>query len=160
MTLFQKTSLPILNSCTGVNPSPPSASYMCQWIGSALVQIMAFRLFGTEPLSEPIQGYCQLDSEEQSSVNFNQNTTLYFAKFHLWLPFCPGGLELTQWLLLFYHFMYDRLCSVQGHHQPLLRQCCYQQWAMSPSGFCIRVRECKGTIRIMCWNWYSVVTII
>ena len=112
MTLFQKPSLPIINSCTGVNQSPPSASYMCQWIGSALVQIMAFRLFGTEPLSEPIQGYCQLDSEEQSSVNFSQNTTLSFAKIHLWLPFCPGGLELTQWLLLFLSFLCMTACAL------------------------------------------------
>ena len=30
---------------------PPSATYMRQWIGSALVQIMACRLFGAKPLS-------------------------------------------------------------------------------------------------------------
>ena len=28
-----------------INSSPPSAAYMCQWTGSALVQIMACRLF-------------------------------------------------------------------------------------------------------------------
>ena len=33
------------------NPSPPNATYMRQWIGSALVLIMACRLFGTKPLS-------------------------------------------------------------------------------------------------------------
>ena len=44
------------------NSSPPSAAYMHQWIGSALVQIMACRrLFGTKPLSKPVLGYCQLD---------------------------------------------------------------------------------------------------
>ena len=32
---------------------PLSASYMRQWIGSALVQIMACRLFGAKPLSKP-----------------------------------------------------------------------------------------------------------
>ena len=37
-----------------VNSSPPSAAYMRQWIGSALVQIMACRLFGAKPLPEPI----------------------------------------------------------------------------------------------------------
>ena len=41
--------------------SPPSAAYMCQWIGSALVQIMACRLFGVKPLSKPMGRYCQLD---------------------------------------------------------------------------------------------------
>ena len=33
-------------------PSPPSAAYMCQWICSALVQIMACRLSGANLLSE------------------------------------------------------------------------------------------------------------
>ena len=35
------------------NSSPPSAAYLRQWIGSALVQIMACRLFGAKPLSKP-----------------------------------------------------------------------------------------------------------
>ena len=41
--------------------SPPSAAYMRQWIGSALVQIMACRLFGAKPLSKPRLDYIQLD---------------------------------------------------------------------------------------------------
>ena len=44
-----------------INSSPASAAYMRQWTGSALVQIMACRLFGTKPLSEPMLGCCQLD---------------------------------------------------------------------------------------------------
>ena len=39
----------------------PSAAYMCQLIGSALVQTMAFRLFSAKPLSKPMLGYYQLD---------------------------------------------------------------------------------------------------
>ena len=46
---------------TGINSSPPSAAYMRQWIRSTLVQIMACRLFGAKPLSEPVLGYCQLE---------------------------------------------------------------------------------------------------
>ena len=42
----------------GINSSPPSAAYMRQWIGSALVQIMACRLNGAKPLSEPMLEYC------------------------------------------------------------------------------------------------------
>ena len=42
-----------------VNSSPPSAAYMRQWIRSALVQIMACRLCGAKPLSEPMLEYCQ-----------------------------------------------------------------------------------------------------
>ena len=49
-----------------VHSYPPSAAYMRQWIGSALVQIMACRLFGAKPLSKPMLGYCQLDHLEQT----------------------------------------------------------------------------------------------
>ena len=38
-----------------------SATYTRQWFRWALVQIMACRLFGAKPLSEPKLGYCQLD---------------------------------------------------------------------------------------------------
>ena len=53
-----------------LNSSPPSAAYMRQWIGSALVQIMACRLFGAKPLSKPMLGYYQLDPWEQISMKF------------------------------------------------------------------------------------------
>ena len=53
-----------------VNSSPPSAAYMHQRIRSALVQIMAHRLFSTERLSELMLGYCQLNTYEQTSVKF------------------------------------------------------------------------------------------
>ena len=38
--------------------SSPSAAYMRQRISSALVQVMACRLFGAKPLSKPMLGYC------------------------------------------------------------------------------------------------------
>ena len=44
-----------------VNPFPQSVAYMRQWIGSALVQIMAWRPFGAKPLAQPMLGYHQLD---------------------------------------------------------------------------------------------------
>ena len=44
-----------------IDPSPPSATYICQLIGSALVQMMACRLFSAEPLSKPMLGYWLLD---------------------------------------------------------------------------------------------------
>ena len=44
-----------------VNSSPPSAAYTRQWIGWALVQIMACRLFGAKPLSKPMLRYYQLE---------------------------------------------------------------------------------------------------
>ena len=56
------------------------AAYMRWWIGSALVQIMACRLDGTKPLSEPMLSYCQLHPEEYISMNFY----LKFKYFHSW----------------------------------------------------------------------------
>ena len=57
---------------------PPSVAYMRQWIRLALVQIMACRLFGAKPSSEPLLGYCQLDPKQQNSVIFfHQNTKLF-----------------------------------------------------------------------------------
>ena len=52
------------------NSSPLSAAYMRQLIGSALIQVMACRLFGAKPLHEPMLAYCQLDSWENSSLKF------------------------------------------------------------------------------------------
>ena len=46
----------------------PSDAYMCQWIGSSSVQVLACRLFGTKPLPEPMLAYCQLESWEQISM--------------------------------------------------------------------------------------------
>ena len=84
-----------------VNSSPPSAAYMCQWTGSALVQVMACRLFGAKLLPEPKLVYCQLDSREQISVKF-ESEFYYFhsikciwnCRLPKWRPFCPGGDEL------------------------------------------------------------------
>ena len=50
---------------------PPSAAYMRQLTGSALVQIMSCRLFGAMTLPEPMQNYGQLDPWEQTSVKFD-----------------------------------------------------------------------------------------
>ena len=59
------------------NSSPPSVAYRHQWIRSALVQIMACRLFGTKPSSEPMLSYCHSDPKEQTAVKF-------LIKFYSW----------------------------------------------------------------------------
>ena len=83
-----------------INSSSPSDTYMCQWIGSALAQIMACHLVGTKPLSKP-----GLLSIGPLVTNFNdfffyQNTKLSIKKkciwkYCLWWPFCLGEYELT-----------------------------------------------------------------
>ena len=66
-----------------LNSSPPSATYMRQWIGPTLIQIMACQPFSAKSLSKPMLGYCQLFSES-------------FTKMHLkilsakWQPFCQS----------------------------------------------------------------------
>ena len=45
-----------------VNSSPSRAAYTRKWIGTALVQIMACRLFGAKPFSKPLLGSCQSDT--------------------------------------------------------------------------------------------------
>ena len=50
---------------------------MRQWIGSVLVQIMTYLLFGAKSLSEPILGYCYLDPRNKLQWNFNQNIKLF-----------------------------------------------------------------------------------
>ena len=68
------------------NSSPPSAAYMRQWTGPALVQVMAWRLFGAKPSPEPMQAYHQLDSREQILVKFYHFSGILsfsFKKVHL-----------------------------------------------------------------------------
>ena len=85
-----------------INSSPPSAAYIFQWIGSALLQIMACRLFGAKSLSKPVLGYCQLDLlGNKLQWNFNQNTELFIHEdapeniVCKWRPFCPTGDEFS-----------------------------------------------------------------
>ena len=58
----------------GLNSFPPCAAYMCQWIGSALVQIMACRLFSHTPFSRTFLVYCQFQG------NFNTDTKIFFPE--------------------------------------------------------------------------------
>ena len=49
-----------------------------QWNVSALVQVMACRLFGAKPLPEPMLAYYQLYPQEQISVKFQSK----YKTFH------------------------------------------------------------------------------
>ena len=74
-----------------VNSSPSSAAYIRRWTRSALVQVMAWRLFGTKLLP-----YCQFGSREQISVKFE----FEFYHFHLKNAFeivvCQDGGHFVQ----------------------------------------------------------------
>ena len=49
---------PLTSTTKDVNLHPASAACIRHWIGPALIQIMACRLFGAKPLSKPMLGYC------------------------------------------------------------------------------------------------------
>ena len=66
------------------NSSPHCAAYIRQWIGSALVQIKARRLFDAKPLFEPLLGYCQFDSSEQISVTFKVESYHFHSRKCIW----------------------------------------------------------------------------
>ena len=51
-------------------PPPPNPAYTRLWIGSPLVQILAYRLFEVKPLSRSMLGYCQLDTYKQILVKY------------------------------------------------------------------------------------------
>ena len=120
MAWCRQASSHYLNPCwprsQWVNSSPPSAAYMHQWNGSALVQVMACCLFGTKPLPEPMLTYCQLDCWEQISVkleskfyHFHSRKCIWNCRLPKWRPFCPWGDELTHQIprCLFFKSIWD-----------------------------------------------------
>ena len=103
-----------------ISLSPPSATYMHQWIGSALVQIMACRLFGAKSLSKPMLAYCQLDLWEQISVKFksefyyiHSQKCIWNCRLPTWQPFCPRGDESTTTLIS--HEQHKQRVLMHGH---------------------------------------------
>ena len=74
----------------------PSVTYMRQWIGRALVQVMVCRLFDAKPLPEAMVTYCQLRTN--FSEIWIEIQKLSFMIMHLeisakWQPLCAGGVN-------------------------------------------------------------------
>ena len=64
-----------------LNSSPSCASYMRQWIGSVLVQMMACRQFSAKPLSKAMLEYCYLDHQGQKiQWNCNRNVNIFILE--------------------------------------------------------------------------------
>ena len=97
-----------------VNSSPPSATNMRQWIGSALVQMMAWCLFGAKPLSKPMLGYCQLDPWEQTSVKFYLKYKAFLPPKYIWKYFCKMAAILSRglWVRWAFQLMSTGQCPV------------------------------------------------
>ena len=67
-----------------INSSPPNATYMRQWTGSALVQVMACRLFGARPLPELMPSNCRLDPWEPMSVKIESKQKHFHSRICIW----------------------------------------------------------------------------
>ena len=74
----------------------PGDAYMRKQIRQSLLQIMACRLFGDKPLSEPILAYCSVDPGNKLHYIWIKIHWFYFKKMHLkmfsanWWLFCSG----------------------------------------------------------------------
>ena len=81
------------------NSSPPSATDMHQWNGSALIQVMGWRQIGDNPLPEPMLTYVNWKLRNKLQWNSNQTTKVFTNentfKTAKWQPFCSGGDGLT-----------------------------------------------------------------
>ena len=91
------------NSPTLPPPPPPSAAYIIHWIGSALVQIMACRLFQCQAIIYHLNECWVIVNwalGNKFQWKFNQYTKLFIhdnASENIvckWRPLCPGGDEL------------------------------------------------------------------
>ena len=63
-----------------LNTSPPGATYMRQWPGSALVQIMAFGLFGATSSLNQCSVIVNWSLRNKIQWNFNQYTKFFIHK--------------------------------------------------------------------------------
>ena len=101
----------LLYSMLLINTSSPSAAYMRQWTGSALVQVMACRLFGVKPLPEPMLPYCQLGPLEQTSVKFESKDRSFYSINCTWI--CPLRVTLSRGdeLSIVLHYLPERPVS-------------------------------------------------
>ena len=79
-----------------VNSLRLSDAYMHQYNIQTLVQIMACRLFGAKPLSEPMLPYCQLDAKEHTSVTFYLRFNIFIEGNALENVVCKMATILSQ----------------------------------------------------------------
>ena len=99
----------LISSETTLNNSlRPSDAYMRQYTKLSFVQIMACRLFGAKPLSEPVLIYCSLDPWEQifSEIrkSMKKNTKMCFVNF-------TWGKYPRNWFL----WLFWKMCLIYGN---------------------------------------------
>ena len=155
--------------------SPPSATYMHQWTGSALVQIMACCLFEAKPLPEPMLVYRQLDPWEQVSVKFEWEFYHFLSRKYIWKcilpkwwPFCLGGDELVnhnkaQWCMnhvdIFVMFCILYYITILSPHC----QCnpCLLSWLIPlQQGLDIFHEQFLLTIQVLCKIFIAIIQLL
>ena len=75
--------------------SLPIAAYMRQRIGSTLVHIMVYRLFGT--LSKPMLGYHQWGPKEQTAVKFSSKYKILLSQKRIRIYHLRNGCHFLHW---------------------------------------------------------------
>ena len=65
--------------------TPPSAAYMSQWIGAALVKIITCHLFGAKPLSKPMLFVANWILRHRLQWNFNQSANIFSHIYYICL---------------------------------------------------------------------------
>ena len=76
-----------------INSFSPSAVNVCQWYGSALVQVIAYRLFGAKPLPESMLLYFQLDKFQWNS---NWHSIIFIQENAFEIVVCQNGSHFVQ----------------------------------------------------------------
>ena len=130
----QTTTAPGLVYGWVIKSSPPSVAYIRKWTESALVQVMACRLFGAKPLPEPMLPYCQLDYWEQNSVKFewefpqfHSRKCIWNCRLPKWRPFCPGRDASKKTTIRYYLSMTSSQLTHNYGMSLWVRKLCYRE---------------------------------
>ena len=137
------------------NLFPPSAAYIRQWFRSALVQIMAWRLFGAKPLSKPILSQLGTKFSEISYNSFRSRKCIWICtQQNLGQEL---GHQQTQCWTQSYHIKAEN----DGHHFPEdIFRCIFlkeNEWIsikiplkLVPKG---PINNIPSLVQIMAWRW-------
>ena len=113
---------------------------------SKLHQITSCRLVIAEPLPKPMLPYCQLEPYEQTSMNLNKGTNIFFEGHHAfrnviwkWQPVCFGQYHIWPGDAIWLHKTGSALAQVVTCCMTALsrnlNQCCFiiskVQWHLS-----------------------------
>ena len=78
------TTVAILFRPEWVNSLRPNDAYMRQKTRPSLVEIMACRLSGAKPLSQPMMTYYQLDPAEHISIKYHLKSISFHSREGIW----------------------------------------------------------------------------